>query len=239
MNIIHLDSINSTNDYVKANISSFDDLTAVYTSHQTNGHGRLQRKWLDTGEDNVYMTIALKPFPTLSPIYANFTQYLSVILSLVLEEEFNLKPQIKWPNDVLINNKKIAGILAEGTSQGGKFLGLALGIGINLNTTPEIIAKIDKPATSLFIESGIHISKEIFIEKLLYKFCLLYHDFINNGFSSVKEDYIKRAFFLGTEVTINVLGEIHSGIAENITDDGSLVLNENNVKNVYFIGDIL
>lgn len=239
MKLIHLDEIDSTNEYVKKNINILDDMTAVYASRQTGGHGRLGRKWVDTGSDNLYMTIVLKPFADLNPIYANFTQYLSVILSMLLEEEYCLDAQIKWPNDVLVNGKKIAGILAEGTSQSGKFQGLALGIGVNINTPKDIIKKIDKPATSIYCETGEKIDKQIFIEKLLSKFCLLYDNFIRNGFLSVKDFYTERAFFLGTEITVNVLGTLHRGIAENITDNGSLILNENNKKNVYFIGDIL
>ena len=239
MEIIHLEEINSTNEYVKKHMSEFDNLTVVYASRQTDGHGRLERKWIDTGSDNLYMTIVLKPFEDLNPIYPNFTQYLSVILSLVLEEEYKLLPQIKWPNDVLINGKKIAGILAEGSFQAGKFHGLALGLGVNLNTPAETLLKIDKPATSIYNETGINVDVENFIEKLLTKFCLLYDKFVCNGFNSVKDLYIERAFFIGTEVTINVLGKVHVGIAECITDDGSLLLNENKKKNVYYIGDIL
>ena len=63
------------------------------------------RTWVDTGDENLYLTFVLKPFKEMNPIYANLTQYLSLILCYVLEEEYNLKPQIKWPNDVLVNNK--------------------------------------------------------------------------------------------------------------------------------------
>ncbi len=239
MNIIHLDEITSTNDYVKQNIQNLEHLSAVYTDRQTSGHGRLGRKWVDTGDENLFLTLVLKPFNTLHPIYPNFTQYLSVVLSLVLEEEYNLKAQIKWPNDVLINGKKIAGILSEGTTKGTEFLGLALGLGVNLNTTPQTLALIDKPATSIYAETGLKIDKEIFIKKLLNRFCLLYDNFIKDGFLSVKEMYVQRAFFLNKVITINVLGAIHTGLAESITDDGSLILNENNKKNMYLIGDIL
>ena len=239
MNLIRLEEISSTNDYVKQNIQNLEDMSVVYADRQTNGHGRLGRTWVDTGEDNLFMTVVLKPFKEPNPIYPNFTQYLSVILALVLEEEYKLPAQIKWPNDVLINGKKIAGILSEGATKGNEFLGLALGLGVNLNTTPETLALIDKPATSIFAETGMKINKEIFIEKLLNKFCLLYDSFIKNGFLSVKDLYIERAYFLGKEITINVLGELHSGIVESITDEGSLVLNENNNMKVYLIGDIL
>lgn len=239
MKLIHIEEISSTNDYVKQNIQNLEDMSVVYADRQTNGHGRLGRTWVDTGDDNLFMTIVLKPFKDLNPIYSNFTQYLSVILALVLEEEYNLSAQIKWPNDVLINGKKIAGILSEGTTKGDEFLGLALGLGVNLNTKPETLALIDKPATSIFAETGMKIDKEIFIKKLLNKFCLLYDSFIKNGFLSVKNLYVERAFFLGKDITINVLGELHSGTAENITDEGSLILNEDNNARVYLVGDIL
>lgn len=239
MNLVHLEEISSTNDYVKQNIQNLEDMSVVYADRQTNGHGRLGRTWVDTGDNNLFMTLVLKPFKDLNPIYSNFTQYLSVILALVLEEEYNLSAQIKWPNDVLINGKKIAGILSEGTTKGDEFLGLALGLGVNLNTKPETLALIDKPATSIFAETGMKIDKEIFIKKLLNKFCLLYDSFIKNGFLSVKNLYVERAFFLGKDITINVLGELHSGTAENITDEGSLILNEDNNARVYLVGDIL
>lgn len=237
--LIHLEEINSTNDYVKQNISDLDNLTAVYTDRQTNGRGRLDRKWVDTGEDNLYMTIVLKPFNTPHPIYQNFTQYLSVILALVLEEEYKLSPKIKWPNDVLVNDKKIAGILSEGSTKGNDFLGLALGIGVNLNTTHEQLSKIDKPATSIMAETGQRIDKNVFIEKLLTKFCLLYDRYVCEGFPFIKNDYENRANFLGKNINVNVLGKQHYGIAEGITDEGSLILNENNNINVLYIGDIL
>lgn len=237
--LIHLDEISSTNDYVKQNIRNLEHMSAVYADRQSSGHGRLGRKWVDTGDENLFLTLVLKPFNTLNPIYPNFTQYLSVILALVLEEEYNLKPQIKWPNDVLINGKKIAGILSEGTTKGTEFLGLALGLGVNLNTSAQTLAIIDKPATSILNETGQKIDKVIFIKKLLNKFCLLYDSFIKDGFLSVKDLYVNRAYFLNGEITVNVLGTIHTGLAENITDEGSLVLNENNKKNVYLIGDIL
>ncbi len=239
MDIIRLKEINSTNDYVKQNIQALPNLTAVYADRQTSGRGRLERKWIDTGDDNLYLTIVLKPFKTINPIYSNFTQYLSVILVMLLEEEYNLSPKIKWPNDVIINGKKVAGILAEGTTKGGEFLGLALGIGVNLNTTKEELSIIDKPATSIFNETCQYINKIEFLEKLLSKFCLLYDKFIVEGFPFIKKYYESRANFINKNITINVLGKLHSGIAEGISDDGSLLLKEDKTTSVYFIGDIL
>ena len=236
---IHLEEINSTNDYAKKHISELEDLTVIYADRQISGRGRLDRKWIDTGEDNLFLTIIVKPSEDLTTVYQNFTQYLCVILCMLLEEEYYLSPKIKWPNDVLINGKKIAGILSEGTTKGDKFLGLALGIGVNLNTSKDNLAKIDKPATSLLVETGEKIDKKLFLEKLYSKFCLLYDRFVCEGFPYIKNEYLSRFVFLGKNLTINVLGELHNGVAEGITEDGSLILNENNNMKTYYIGDIL
>ncbi len=240
MNTIRLEQINSTNDYAKKNMSELEHMTAVYAERQTSGRGRLERKWVDSGDDNLFLTIVLKPKSEKEVLnFPNLTQYLSVTLSMLLEEEYNLKPQIKWPNDVLINGKKVAGILAEGTTHGGKFLGMALGIGVNLNTKSEQLDLIDKPATSIFNELGVNVNREKFLEKLLEKFCLLYDSFITDGFPFIKKYYEQRAMFLGKDITINVLGELHQGVAQGVTEKGSLVLKENDNNRVYYIGDIL
>lgn len=241
MKTLHLETIDSTNDFVKKHIDEIENLTFVYADRQTSGRGRLERKWIDTGEDNLFLTIVIKPEENNTDLshIPNYTQYLCVILSMVLEEEFNLNPKIKWPNDILINNNKIAGILAEGTTKGANFSGLALGVGVNLNTSKENLDNIDKPATSIFNETGRKISKEMFIEKLYSKFCLMYDRFVCEGFTSIQNEYVKRAQFIGENISINILGELHNGLAEGISKDGSLILREDNKINKYYIGDIL
>ncbi|MCR5265447.1 MAG: biotin--[acetyl-CoA-carboxylase] ligase [Cyanobacteria bacterium RUI128] len=240
MKLIHLDTVDSTNSYVKTHMAELDNLTFVYSDRQTNGRGRLSRKWLDTGEDNLFLTIVIKPDTTsnISAYLPNLTQYLSVVLCDVLEQN-NIIPNIKWPNDVLINGKKIAGILAEGVTSGGKVQGLALGIGINLNSKAESLITIDKPATSIFNETGAKQNKEDFLKMLYENFCLLYDDFVYEGFKSIKDLYLKRASFIGKQIKINVLDVIHEGIAFGVTDDGALLLKEHNIINTYCIGDIL
>ena len=133
MNIIYLDTIDSTNSYAKSKISVLSDKTVIAANHQTAGRGRFDRKWVDLGDDNIFLTIVLKPSTEFSNIFSNFTQYMSVVLCKILET-YKLRPEIKWPNDVLIGNAKIAGILAESVIRNGKFYGIVLGIGVNLNS---------------------------------------------------------------------------------------------------------
>lgn len=239
MNLFYLEEIDSTNKYAKEHINDLSDKTVVYTYRQTNGRGRLERKWSYLGEDNIYASIILKPSEEMKEVYSNLTQYLCVILAQTFEE-YGVIPKIKWPNDIQINSKKISGILAEGVIEHGKLEGLILGFGINLNTKKELLEQINQPATSLNIETGKIIDKEIFLKKLLERFCLMYDKFIEEGFILIKNEYIRRAGFLNKEINVKVFDNTISGIAKEITDNGALkLIDKQNKEHVLLIGDIL
>ncbi len=239
MNLFYLEEIDSTNKYAKEHIQNLSDKTVVYTFNQTNGRGRLERKWSYLGKDNIYASVVLKPSEEMREVYSNLTQYLCVVLAQTFEE-YGVEPKIKWPNDIQINSKKISGILAEGVIEKGKLEGLVLGFGINLNTKKELLDKINQPATSLNIETGEDIDKEIFLKKLLAKFCLMYDKFIETGFLLIKEEYLKRAGFLNKEISVKVFDRTVSGIAKDITDNGALrLIDKQNKEHILLIGDIL
>lgn len=239
MDLFFLEEVESTNKYAKENIKNLADKTVVYTSRQTAGRGRLKRKWNYLGEDNIYASIVLKPSNEMKEVYSNLTQYLCLALAETFEE-YEVMPKIKWPNDIQINGRKISGILAEGVSSSNALDGLVLGFGVNLNCEEKLLKEINQPATSLNIETGMKIDKEIFLKKLLDKFCLRYDKFIEEGFLLIKKDYIKRAGFLNKEVTVRVFDKEICGIAKDITDNGALKLvDKDKNEHVLFIGDIL
>ena len=244
MNFLYLEEIDSTNKYAKDGINDIPDKTVVYTYKQTAGRGRMERKWCFGGEDNIYASILLKPSDVMKEVYSNLTQLLCVVLAEVFEE-YGVEPKIKWPNDIRINGKKISGILAEAVgvnnNDGRYFLkGIVLGFGVNLNMSSDFLSKIDQPATSLNIETGKFIDKEIFLKKVIDKFFLYYNKFIEDGFLLIREDYIRRAGFLNKEVTVKVLNEKLCGIASDVTEEGALkLLDGNNNEQILLIGDIL
>lgn len=240
MEIIGLDEVESTNTYAKNHIEDFADSTVIIAKRQTSGRGRLNRSWIDLGEGNLFMSIILKPSDTFNEIYPNITQYLSVSLCKVLES-YGLKPQIKWPNDVLVNGEKIAGILSETSMQGQKFQGLILGIGVNLNAKSEDLTQIkDKVATSLNIEIGKSIDIKDFTDKLLKEFFDNYNEFLKHGFEYIKDDYVNKNCFLNKEISVQVFDNIKTGFAKSITDKGELVIQtKENKEIVLTIGDIL
>ena len=239
MNLFYIEEVDSTNKYAKEHIQDLSDKTVVYTFNQTSGRGRLDRKWAYLGKDNIYASIVLKPSEEMKEVYSNLTQYLCLVLAQTFEE-YEVIPKIKWPNDIQINSKKISGILAEGVIEQGKLKGLVLGFGINLNTKKELLDKINQPATSLNIETGKIIDKEIFLKKLLARFCLMYDEFIETGFLLIKEEYLKRAGFLNKNISVKVFDKTISGLAKDITDNGALrLIDNNNQEHILLIGDIL
>ena len=220
MNIISFEQLDSTNTYSKKNIETLADKTVISADFQTNGYGRFNRTWVDLGSENIYMTFVLKPSDKLSEVHANLTQYLSVILCKQFEA-MGLSPQIKWPNDVLLNGKKVCGILAESIIKGNILKGIVLGIGVNLNASSENLNEIDRPATSVNIELGQMINKQEFMQKLVENFFSRYDEFLANGFVLIKDDYEKRASLILSEISYltpsPLEGEGWGGGYKNIT----------------------
>lgn len=238
--VIQLEEVDSTNSYGKKHIDEFEDKIAIITKKQTSGRGRLNRSWVDLGEENLFLSIILKPSETFNEIYPNLTQYLSVTLCKVIES-YGIQTQIKWPNDVLIDGKKIAGILSETVMQGQKLKGIVLGVGVNLNSNQEKINAIpNKIATSLNIETQKAIDLKEFLNKLLTEFFEHYDEFLQSGFLQIKDDYIKRNCFLGKELKVQVFNHMESGLAKAVNDLGELVLEDNNKREIVLtIGDII
>lgn len=244
MNIISFEKLDSTNKYAKQNIENLVDKTIISADVQTNGYGRFERRWVDLGTENIYMTFVLKPSDTLSPVHSNLTQYLSVCLCKQLEEIIAhsmipltptlspcgrgriIHPEIKWPNDVLLNGKKVCGILAETVIKGGKLKGIVLGIGVNLNASEKNLNEIDRPATSLNIELGRTVNKQEFMQKLVKNFFKNYDEFLEKGFEFIKDDYENFSLLTShsSPLKIAVFNHIKEGMFNGFDNNGNLIL---------------
>lgn len=237
--LVSFEEIPSTNIYALEKIEDLNDKTVVFADRQTQGKGRFDRVWKSDNSSNLYFSIILKPTDIIDeklPL-ANLTQYMSLVLCKILES-YGVKAQIKWPNDVLVSGKKIAGILAETSIKGQIFKGLVLGVGINLNSTKEEIENISQPATSLNLQLEQDIDKDVFSKHLIDAFFADYEEFLTEGFSLIKEEYVKRCFFIGSQIKINDLNHSYDAIANGINDDGTLSVKiADKAKNIS-IGDI-
>src|SRR5574344_28362 len=223
MKIINFEKIASTNTYAKENLDQIEDKTVITADKQTQGRGRFKRVWTDLGADNIFASIILKPSEKFLPVYANLTQYLSLSICKIFEK-YGVKPEVKWPNDILINGKKITGILCETVMRGEKFKGLVLGFGINLNASLKSVLEIDRPATALNLEIGGAVKKQEFLEKILEQFFAEYETFLNDGFPMIRKEYISKTKIIGKNVNVSVWNDVFEGHVKDIDNQGNLIL---------------
>lgn len=223
MNLFYFKTLDSTNLFAKKNIEKFNDKSVIYCDIQTNGRGRFDRKWLSNRKDNIFLSFILKPQEKniLKLPLTNLTQYLCVVLAKVIET-YNVLTQIKWPNDVLINEHKISGILAECIWKGKDFKGLVLGVGVNLNYEKEDFKNLNQKATSLNLEVGQKINRDKFLKKLVDEFFKNYDDFLQIGFPLIRKEYVKRFLYLNCEICVNILNNKINGKIKTINNDGTL-----------------
>ena len=234
LKIVQLGEVDSTNSYALRNLSSLDDKTIIIAETQTTGRGRFERKWISDVPNNVYLSMVLKPNGENIP-YSNITQYACVILTRVFEK-YKVSSGIKWPNDILVDNKKISGILSEMSYSGSAVKGFVLGIGVNLNLSEELVNSISQPATALNLLIQNDVDKMEFVNLFLSEFFGHYDEFFGNGFSSVKDEYEQKSVFVGQSIKINDI----SGIARGVTTDGELVVvDKNNIEHIVLAGDLL
>ncbi|MFA6989412.1 MAG: biotin--[acetyl-CoA-carboxylase] ligase [Candidatus Gastranaerophilaceae bacterium] len=196
-NLKHFKELESTNTYGMKNLSTLNDMDIIIASKQTGGRGQFDRKWVSNKNNNVYMSIVLKPFrhaelDSASFPLTNFSQYMSVVICRVLAD-YGINAKIKWPNDVLVNGKKIAGILCESSIQGKKLKGIVIGIGINLNLEQDDIENIDQPATALNLLVKKPVDKDLFIDGLVCEFIKNYELFLNQGFLLIEKEYTEKS----------------------------------------------
>ena len=190
--------------------------TVIIADEQTAGHGRLGRTWLSP-EGSVSLSVVLYPDIAGLP-------YLIMIASLAvarsIEALTGLEALLKWPNDVLVNGRKVAGILIE-SSMGGKAVDYAvMGIGINIKVDISAFPEIAATATSLSVELGSSVSRLGVVRRLLVELDGLY----TAPRQAVYEEWRSRLDTLGRQVCVVSGGDVQCGRAENVAVNGSLLL---------------
>jgi len=194
--------------------------TIVIAEAQTRGRGRLSREWLSPG-GGIYFTLVLRP--RISPAYApKINLMASVAVAATIRRLFGLKAELKWPNDVLIEGRKVCGILAEMDAEMDVVNFVNVGIGINANTS---IPQFEKTVTSLKDALGREISRKEFLSALLMEIerqqpLLMKSDLI--------QEWKKLSVTLNKDVRIVAPGEVIIGRAIDIDTTGALIIKERN-----------
>lgn len=196
-------------------------ITCITAQEQTAGRGRFFRKWLSPKGQNIYATLYFQT-PRTAPYLGNLGQVMSLSCCSVLREK-GFSVQIKWPNDLLIAGKKVAGILCE-TVVMEEHLGIVLGFGINVNMSQELLDMIDQPATSLAEQSG-HLWKiEQILEPIVKQFVQDLQLLERHGFVHFQKEYEEILAYKGQLMSWSDGVRHIKGICHSISEDGKLNL---------------
>jgi len=198
----------------------------VVAEEQTGGRGRMNRKWHATYGDALAMSMILRPniAPKLCPPLTLLT---AVAIVQAIKEVAEITVDIKWPNDILIQGKKLAGILTEMYSTSEKIHFIIIGIGINVYGKKENFTdEIKNIATSILMETGNRIQKETLMKCICEQMERLYQQFLRDGFAPIKQLWEKYATSIGKEIIARSYNQVLKGIALGITEEGILLLKD-------------
>ena len=215
----------STNDVIeKLARDGVKEGAVVFAESQTKGRGRLGRTWMSPARKGLWFSVLLRP--DLRPQETTrLTVASAAALRRAIQSETGLDPEIKWPNDILIRGKKVAGILTELSAELDRVKHVILGIGVDVNLgANEFPAELRKTATSLKIETGKAISRPELATAILRELDHDYARVCGNFFADVADEWEAHCTTIGRAVTIQIGGRRMSGRAESLDDDGALLL---------------
>ncbi|MGM8365365.1 biotin--[acetyl-CoA-carboxylase] ligase [Virgibacillus sp. W0181] len=234
--IIHKESTTSTQRLAhQAALDHAEHGTVIIADQQTEGKGRMDRSWYSTKEKGIWMSIILRPriLPYLAP---QLTLLAATVIADVIHSISTVKPQIKWPNDILINRKKLAGILTEMQAEQDKIQYVVIGMGLNINQSQtELPEGIRSKATSLKVETDQAWNLQEVIQKMLVTFERKYTEYMENGFPGVKNEWENYGFRLNEAIWIKTMQSTWLGTFIGISEDGALLAEtkDREVKKVY------
>jgi len=239
----YFDSIDSTqNQALKMAHDPANNGTVIVASKQTGGRGRSGRKWISP-KGGIWISIILQPkfdisVTTLFPIAS------SLALAVAIEKVYHITPELKWPNDLTIKGKKIAGMLVDVSLESNKIESLVLGVGINFNVNVKEIEKTLKDTPNFYgVTSLSKIKKDVKPIQLVQAFLMelekTYKSLNSKQVKKIISEWSKRSSTIGKNVEINTVNEKIKGKAIRIDEDGALVILENNKTSRVIAGDII
>ncbi|OAT80700.1 biotin--[acetyl-CoA-carboxylase] ligase [Desulfotomaculum copahuensis] len=223
--IYHYTSLVSTNRTARELAGrEAPDGTLVVAEEQTGGRGRLGRGWYSPCGKGIWCSVILHP--PVNPVDAPpLTMLAAVAVCSALRRAAGVEAGIKWPNDLLVNGKKICGILTELSAEMERINFLITGMGINLNlTAADLPAELRTTATSVLIETGRPVSRVAVLQAVLTELEHWYLLWLQDGFAPVLARWKEFSVTLGRPVRVASLKESWTGLAEDVDENGALLL---------------
>ncbi|MBF0485885.1 MAG: biotin--[acetyl-CoA-carboxylase] ligase [Candidatus Omnitrophica bacterium] len=219
--LYHFNTIDSTmNEAFRLGTEGAAEGTVVVAETQTKGRGRMGRTWSSPKARGIYFSIILRPSCAPSAV-SGLTLLAAVAVSEAMEKVSGLKALIKWPNDLLLEGKKVCGILTELRAETDRVSFVCLGVGINVNNT---FSQLLPEATSLRIEKKEMVSRVELLQEILRSLERRYRAALKSGFSSVLNDWKARSATLNRKVRFTERGVSFEGTAFDVDSDGALLV---------------
>jgi BirA family biotin operon repressor/biotin-[acetyl-CoA-carboxylase] ligase len=225
--ILFYQSVDSTNEVAstpESHCGSAGGGTVIIADAQESGRGRLGRRWISPPGMNIYMSMVLRP--DIRPRDVPLLTLLAAVASARgLRQSTGVEVSIKWPNDLVISGKKAGGILTEVRSGAGRTIQAVIGVGLNVNMKcRDLPDGLKEAATSLLDETGRRYSRTAIVAGILKEFEHWYQLFLKRGRAPLLLEWKRLSATLGKSVRVATAGEMIQGVAEDLDDEGMLIL---------------
>ncbi len=224
-NVFSYKRIGSTNETAQRLAESgAPEGTLVVADRQTRGRGRLGRKWHSPPGLGLYFSLVLRPIISLD-LLPGLSLVAALSLCRVIERLDNLHPQIKWPNDCLIDSQKAAGILTEISAELDRIDYAVMGIGINVNhQKKDFPLNLRSRSTSLALKTGVRQNRAGFLREFLFEFEKDYHNFVRYGIRFMGRALVERSSVLNRRIIVRFGRKKFTGTAIGFDQNGALRL---------------
>lgn len=241
-NAYYFDSTDSTQSQaLKMASDKKENGTVIIAQKQISGKGRLGRKWISP-KGGIWISIILHPKFTISSTML-FPIASALALSTAIEKSTSIKPELKWPNDITINGKKIAGMLVDISLESNRIENLVLGVGINFDVnTKQIEKSLNKTPNFYGVDSIANHDKSAqpitLVQAFLTELEVIYYQLENGDNKRIIKEWTKKSSTIGNFVEITIGSEKVKGKAIKIDSDGALVISQNNEEQRIMVGDV-
>jgi BirA family biotin operon repressor/biotin-[acetyl-CoA-carboxylase] ligase len=236
--IYRLDKVDSTNAHLlRLAEEGFPEGTLVVADEQSAGRGRFGRIWESEPQANLLFSLLLRPHFLQRDEVFILTFAAAVSVAEAIEEIARVKSGLKWPNDVLLDGKKVCGILLESNFDSNRLSHVVLGIGLNVNQQ-EFPPSISGRATSLLLSTGKKFDRDELLFSVLGNLSSDYETLQRRDFYSIMKKWRDRSVLFGKKIVVSLAGKMFEGICDDVTDDGALVLQSDDGSKKFTAGEV-
>jgi len=240
--IYYFDTIDSTQNFaVELGSRPQENGSLVIAHKQTHGRGRLSRKWVSPS-GGIWFSLVLHPEVEISAATL-FPVVSSLALAISIEKVLKIKPELKWPNDLTLGGKKVAGILVDASIESGKIDYMVVGVGINFKINPQQVEKAVKGTENYYgigtlVKKNDKTSPVKLVQTFLYELEKLYEMILRGNSEYLIKEWTKRSSSIGKAVTVLSPTGMIRGKAIRVDKDGALVVSNKGKSQRILVGDV-